>query len=337
MVTAIPAIGAEVLDAKIRGTVGSLTNVSLQLSMVLSNVVQFFISSNSKFYPVSVVLPSVFALLMIIICFMLKEGEGQKKVKVVNDNLMQRKYVKTVIVAVSLGMSIGATGLNPILQYSTIIFKDTFNSPKSGTIGSIITSSLSFIFSIVVIPMIKKYKRKSLFILGLNLILICQLTIIITLYLNPPKKTQNGIILGATFAFIFCYAFSSGSLFFVIMGEVFPVQVKTICVNIVMGVNLITLLITTFIFPLLKQQENYLLYVCWVILVQILIIVFIPETHNKTLEQIEMEMIPEEFRTKYVESMQVEHKDTITLPKIEGLTRDELIVANDQIETNAEL
>ncbi|CAL6003147.1 Sugar_(And other) transporter family protein [Hexamita inflata] len=301
LITVVPLIGVEQLDPKIRGVVGSLTNVTLQGGMFISYIIQYFISSQDRFYPLSVVLPTILSIAMIGMSFIIKERKQEVsettntvvvQPNITKINIWQKKYTKSFIVAISLGMSIGATGSSPILQYSTLIFKNSFNSPKSGTIGAIIMSGISFIAALAALPVVRRYKRKTIFTIGLNIILCCYIIMITVMYVKPAKKVSDAIILATTIVFIISYAFSSGSLFFVIMGEVFPPQIKSIFVNMSMAINQLTLLITTFIFPLLKQQENYILYFCWVVLVEVLIIKFVPETHNKLLSQIEFEMIP---------------------------------------------
>ncbi|CAL6051985.1 Sugar_(And other) transporter family protein [Hexamita inflata] len=312
MVTMIPEIGAEQLDARIRGIVGSLTNVSLQLSMVLCNIIQYFICLKNAFYYISHVLPSFLSVVMIILSFMMKEKSAKEKTleEIVPESILQKKYKKSLIVALSLGMSIAATGINPILHYSTIIFEETFSSPKSGTIGALITSGVSFLASIFTLPLIKKYKRKTLFCLGLNIMIACYITFIVTLYVLPMQSsTSKIIILAATAVAIVSYHFSSGALFFIIMGEVFPRNIKTVSINITMGTCVLAILITIFIFPLMSQQSNYIMYLCWVLLVEFLIIVFIPETHNRSLTEIEAMMVLAEYRIDMENKVEQDLKD----------------------------
>ncbi|CAL6056337.1 Sugar_(And other) transporter family protein [Hexamita inflata] len=310
-VTIVPAIGGEVLDSKVRGVVGSFLNISLQLAMIICNIIQFIICLHPNLYPVSLVFPCTMSVLMIILTFMMREEKPKADVEMQNtqtqeainnqtqipvtESIFQKKYIKSFVVAITMGMAVGAAGITPVLQYSTIIFKTTFKSKKSGTIGGIITSSESLVSALIMMPLIKRFKRKTLFITGLTLMLLCYIALIIVLYLDLEKTTSNNSVLCITAAMIFGYNISGASLFYIIIGEVFPQKIKTIASAIAMATVSVCVIIQTYVFPHLKQQENYIFYLVWMIIVYFLVIFVIPETSNKTLEEIEMEMIPKKY------------------------------------------
>ncbi|CAL6022894.1 Hexose_transporter [Hexamita inflata] len=340
-VTLVPAIGAEVLAPKIRGVVGALTNMSLQLSMIICNIIQYFICLDTRLYPVSLVFPCTMSVLMIILTFMMKEEPQKKDVEaqstqtqeaaVVNqaqdasktklESIFQKKYIKSFVVAITMGMAIGATGINPVLQYSTIIFKDTFNSKKSGTIGALITSSISLGASLIVMPFIRRFKRKQLFVSGLTLMLLCFAALILVLYLKLEKTLSNDLVLCITAVMILSFHMSSASLFYIIIGEVFPLKIKTTAISIAMATASISVIIQTYVFPHMKQQENYVFFLCWMFLVYLCVIFFVPETSNKTLKEIELEMIPK----KYHEVSDV--KEKVDEPSVVTVANADIVIS----------
>ncbi|CAL5978786.1 Sugar_(And other) transporter family protein [Hexamita inflata] len=299
LLTIIPLICMQHVDSKLRGIVGSLSNLNMWASMFICNIIQYFICQSSKLYPISQIYPTVISVVMTIMSYIVKEQvkEQQKFSSTIkNESVFQKQFKTCFIVAFSLGMSLGSTGFTPILQYSTLIFKNNFSSPKSGTIGAIITSGISLMSCILALPFVKKYKRKLLICLGQNTMMICYIVMITVLYLQLNQAVSDTIILVTTIIYVIAYSFSTGSLFFVMMGEIYPPAIKSVFVNLTMGIHVTTLLIVTFVFPLLSQQQNYIIYFIWVLLDQILIIKYVPETHNKKMEEITQIMIYKEHK-----------------------------------------
>ncbi|CAL5995685.1 Hexose_transporter [Hexamita inflata] len=314
-VTLVPAIGGEQLEPKVRGIVGSLTNLTIQLSLVICNVIQYLVQQNNKYYPLTLVYPCAISLIMLIFCFIMKapeaksdvetrtgvqaEVETSQKQAVVTESIFQMKYLKSFVVALTLGMSTGASGINPVLQYSTIIFKNTFNSPKSGTIGAIITACISLASCLITMPVVKRFKRKQLFNGGLGVLLLCFVALIIILYLELDNKTlSDDLVLCITSVMILSFNISSASLFYIVISEVFPRQIKTAAIGFAMAAAVASVIIQTYVFPHMNQQENYVFFLCWMFVVYIFVVFAIPETANKTLEEIELEMIPKKYWTQ---------------------------------------
>ncbi|CAL6040246.1 Sugar_(And other) transporter family protein [Hexamita inflata] len=289
-ISLIPMVCAQYISVAQRPIVGSLYSVSLVLSMVVCNVIQFFISSEKQLYWVIQVLSIVSSAFLLILS--LKTPKEKHEV-LKSENVYSKKYTKCFLVAFIIGISIAGTGYNPILQFSTLIFKNSFNSPKSGTIGAIITSSINLISATISIPVVRRFKRKVLLIVGSILMLLSYTVTILALKLVKDTKLQNNIVLGATISFIFFYSCSSGSLFFVLIGEVFPKQLKMFFMNFVMVIHFVGTMVTTFIFPIIDEFINYILYIGFCSINLILIVKFLPETKGKSFEEIEREMITE--------------------------------------------
>ncbi|CAL5985361.1 Major_facilitator superfamily protein [Hexamita inflata] len=143
LLTIIPLICMQQVDSKLRGIVGSLSNLNMWASMFICNIIQYFICQSSKLYPISQIYPTVISVVMTIMSYIVKEQVKEQQTlsssTIKNESIFQKQFKTCFIVAFSLGMSLGSTGFTPILQYSTLIFKNNFSSPKSGTIGAIIT------------------------------------------------------------------------------------------------------------------------------------------------------------------------------------------------------
>ncbi|CAL5990473.1 Sugar_(And other) transporter family protein [Hexamita inflata] len=309
LVTIVPQICIQQVEPKHRGIIGSLTNLNMWTGKFIGDIIQYLVCQDAHLYPVTQVFATVMSVAMVIMSYTIKEQTQQHSSQTApqKENVWQTKYQTCFAVAISVGMCLGSTGFTPILQYSTLIFKSSFDSPKSGAIGAIITSGITTVSCFLALPVVRKFPRKILFLVGQILMMLCCLAMIIILYLNLSKKTSDNIILALTVIYIVAYSFSTGTLFFVLMGEIFPLHVKPFFVNLTMGTNMLSILIVTFIFPLMKQQQNYIIYFVWTGLVLILINAFVPESFNKTSEMINEKMMRRRnvLKTELVEMAKV--------------------------------
>ena len=78
---------------------------------------------------------------------------------------------------------------------------------------------------------------------------------------------------------------------FTIFGEVFPLSVKTQFTSIGMLTFYLLMVFITIIYPLVQPVVNYCIYLAFVVIPGIVLLVVLPETKGKTLDEIEELMI----------------------------------------------
>ncbi|CAL5977233.1 Hexose_transporter [Hexamita inflata] len=172
IMSVVPMLCAEFIPPKLRGIVGSILNASICSGIVLTNLVQYFICLQVKLYWIIIIIPVASSILTLIISFKLQET-SQLVGKVENTTkIFLKQYTKCFIVAFGLGFMLSGTGINTVLQYSTIIFKNSFNSKKSSSIGALISSSINMISSFIAVPIIRKIHRKKIIASGFFVMLI---------------------------------------------------------------------------------------------------------------------------------------------------------------------
>ena len=71
------------------------------------------------------------------------------------------------MVAISIGVANPGSGINPILNYSTVIFKSLIDSPKSAAIGSLIVIGISLLSATVSLIFIRHVRRRALLCFGM--------------------------------------------------------------------------------------------------------------------------------------------------------------------------
>ncbi|CAL5977356.1 Hexose_transporter [Hexamita inflata] len=166
--TSVPMLCAEFLEPIQRGAIGSVLNIAISSGIVITNVIQYFICLNYKLYWIIMLLPVLSSLFTFIISFKLLEINQNIGIVQQTEKIFQYKYIRCFLVAIGLGFLISGTGINPALQYSTIILKNSFDNVRSSSIGSIISTGINLIASIIALPIIRRFKRKSLLSFGFS-------------------------------------------------------------------------------------------------------------------------------------------------------------------------
>ncbi|CAL5991833.1 Sugar_(And other) transporter family protein [Hexamita inflata] len=308
-ITVIPMLCSEFLEANIRGSVGALLNVAIATGMVLSNIVQYFIFGKSKYYWTMNIIPVTFALCTFGISFFLKEISPKIGVVEQKENIFQKKFYKCFIVAIGLGFIISGSGINPALQYSSIIFADSFKSSHSSCIGSLISSGINMLASIISLPLVRIFKRKPLLIFSFIVMIIS--FIIYFISQNERTNAKNTLVIVATALLTFAYSSSGGPLFYTLTAEIFPLVIKTKMMVIVMTINWTTIIITTFVFPLTTLVNNVIIYFCCVVMMFILLTIWLPESMGKTLHENSINMIAQKYAS--TQNMETETKNTVQI------------------------
>ncbi|CAL6074404.1 Hexose_transporter [Hexamita inflata] len=281
----VPMLCAEFIQPKLRGIVGSVLNASICCGIVLTNLVQYFICLQDQLYWIIIIIPVASSTLTLIISFKLQET-SQLVGKVENTTkIFQKQFTKCFIVAFGLGFMLSGTGINTVLQYSTIIFKNSFNNKKSSSIGALISSSINMISSFIAVPIIRKIHRKKIISCGFFVMLIAYVIYIISQQNFILQDQSNTLVIIASCLISFACASSSSPMFYIVNSEVFPLAIKTKMMVIVMFINFSSLITITFIFPLISLTNNVIIYICLVIMMLIVLMIYLPETKGKTLQE----------------------------------------------------
>ena len=98
-------------------------------------------------------------------------------------------------------------------------------------------------------------------------------------------------ILFSIIAFVACFAFSLGPVMWVLFSELFPNYIRGLAISFVGLINSGVSFIVQLIFPWelanLGNATTFLLYAIFALLGLAIIVVFVPETKGKSLEELE--------------------------------------------------
>ncbi|XP_021730987.1 sugar transporter ERD6-like 7 [Chenopodium quinoa] len=206
-------------------------------------------------------------------------------------DLFQKKYIRFVIVGVGLMVLQQFGGINGICFYASKIFKTTGFSPK---IGTVIYALLQVVIPSVGATLIDKAGRKPLLLVSATgSALGCFLTAV-SFYLKVHQEyTKEGGILAATciLVYIAFYSVGMGPIPWVVMSEIFPINVKGVAGSLATLVNWFGAWAVSYTFNFLMEWSSYgtfLIFAATNALDIIFVIIVVPETNGRTLEEIQV-------------------------------------------------
>lgn len=192
----------------------------------------------------------------------------------------------------ALGFIQQVTGINTIIYYAPTIFQMAgFHDASSSilaTVGIGIVNVLATIFAIIYLD---KLGRRPLLLTGLIGMCASLLGLSFAFHVGAGSSMLRWIAMGCTFTYIICFAFSLGAILWLVVSEIFPLDVRASAMgvavfscwfwNFVVSSTFLTLL------NAMGPSGAFLLYAVMCIVSLIFCYYKVPETNGVTLEQIE--------------------------------------------------
>ncbi|RAL54349.1 hypothetical protein DM860_001477 [Cuscuta australis] len=206
-------------------------------------------------------------------------------------DLLDAKYIRSVITGVGLMVFQQAIGINGIGFYAS----ETFSAAglANGNIGTIA-------YAIVQVPitvggamlMDRSGRRPLLLVSSAGTFIGCSLTAV-SFYLKGQSVYLDSVpILAVSGVLIYIAAFSigMGAVPWVIMSEIFPIHVKGAAGSLVVLVNWLGAWVVSYTFNFMMEWSSagtFTLYAMSCLLTMLFVVKVVPETKGKTLEEIQ--------------------------------------------------
>lgn len=206
--------------------------------------------------------------------------------------LFKPEFRKIVGIGFVLAALQHLTGIDAITYYAPEILKKAGLGTQASLYNAIIVGLSMFMFTLVAIFTVDKFGRKKLLIIGSIIMTSSLFAIGILFSLSTPPVLWILIFIVLNLA---GFSIGMGSVMWVVLGEIFPTKIRSLA----MSVSMIALWLANFIvaqfFPVIINSwgTNVAFYIFAVFaLISILFTwKYIPETKNKTLEQIQTEIM----------------------------------------------
>jgi MFS transporter, SP family, arabinose:H+ symporter len=204
--------------------------------------------------------------------------------------LLEPGYRRALLLAVSLAILQQITGINTVLFYGSIIFKEQVaGQSDSAAIGANVTVGLvNFFVTMVALYTIDKLGRRPLLMLSAGMMAIGQAALGAAFLLPKPPAM---LVLAMMLLCVSAFAIGLGPGVWVLMSEIFPTRIRGRAMSVATIALWIACTALTMTFLSLTKAISptgaFWIYSGMCVLTLGIVWRWVPETKNKTLEEIE--------------------------------------------------
>lgn len=211
-------------------------------------------------------------------------------------SLLERKFLLPLLIVIAVAFLTQTTGINSILQYSAMILSDSQGgkaAAASSLLGTNMVTGMNVFVTCIALLLVDKLGRKCLLITGLIILVIALVYCGFVYNFMPEGDLKAKLLVAGLVAYIIGFGIGPGIVVWLLLSELLPLQIRScgmgiaLCFNAATGGTLATVFLVC---------TKYIGFggMFWVFggfsaLYLLLALLVIPETKNKTLEQIEQD------------------------------------------------
>jgi SP family arabinose:H+ symporter-like MFS transporter len=204
--------------------------------------------------------------------------------------LFQPGFRRAFWIAVSLAILQQITGINTVLFYGSIIFKEQVggHTESSAIFANVVVGLVNFLATFVALGVIDKLGRRPLLMLSTGLMTLCHAGLAAAFLIQPPP---SWLVLTAMLGAVAAFAIGLGPGFWVVLSEIFPTRIRgramsiaTICLWAACTLLTMTFLSLT---SAVSPTGAFLIYSMMCVVTFLIVWRALPETKGRTLEEIE--------------------------------------------------
>jgi len=208
-------------------------------------------------------------------------------------SLFVKKLKPALIVGIGLGIFQQFFGINTVMYYGPFIFQHAgFHTTGSQIMATFFMGVVNVIMTIITGLMVDRLGRRKLLIGG-SLLAGVSLMVMAGLFNKGIVLAwQSDLLLLFMMLYIAGYCISVGSLFWLVISEIFPLHVRGLAMSLATAIQWLANFVVSITFlSMLNQLGSSVTFYCFATVCFLAILFtyrFIPETKGKTLEQIEL-------------------------------------------------
>jgi MFS transporter, SP family, arabinose:H+ symporter len=205
--------------------------------------------------------------------------------------LLDRRMRFVMLIALGLAFFQQITGINAIFYYLPTIFAQAGGGVNDAFRQAVLVGFVNLGMTFVAIWLVDKLGRKPLLIAGTGGMAL-SLLIISWAFSQPDLNAK--LVLIAIIGFVASFAISLGPVMWVLLSEVFPNEQRAAAISVAGVWNSLVSASVTFIFPwelsTLGPGGVFLVYGVFATAALLFVLLFVPETKGRTLEELEHEL-----------------------------------------------
>ena len=203
-----------------------------------------------------------------------------------------RHLRRVFFVGITLAVLQQVTGINIFLYYAPILFNRVSHSGDTALRQTVFVGAVNFVFTIVAMVSVDRTGRKPLLLSGVLGMTICLAAMGWAMMLGNSSAT----LLFWVIAYIACFAFSVGPVTWIVLSEIFPSDVRARAIAVSTAALWVSNFAVSQTFPMLDESPTliahfghgfpFFLYAGFCVVEMCFVWRCLPETKNRTLEEI---------------------------------------------------
>jgi len=200
---------------------------------------------------------------------------------------------KLLLIGIGLGFVIQFTGVNAFMYFTPTILRSTglgTNAALTATIGN---GVIAVIATFIGIWLIGKMGRRPMLMTGLSFVVLMQICLGAVMQWMPVSPLRSYVALGCIMTFLLFMQMMISPVYWLLMSELFPMKVRGKVTGAAVAFQWIFNALVAFLFPIALSAFHSMTFFVFAVL-NIMSLVFVvlclPETRGKTLEQIELHL-----------------------------------------------
>lgn len=318
-----PMYVAEVSPASIRGRMGTFYQLSIIVGILISYGINYLLrgsgANNWRWMFLSGVAPSMAFLTLVALApetprFLVRIGKMQDAFVILEriagaasakaeisaitaamhherqswSGLLRPGVRRALVVSAFLAVLIHFSGVNTIVDYAPAIFQSAGWKVDGALLSTLMVGVTEFAFTLVAFWVIDRYGRKPLYITGSVGMAVTLTWLLIAV---AAGRFHGGLVLVLILTYLAFFAACVGPVFWTLLPEIFPNDVRglamTVPVLLQWVANAVVVLVFPYAFHQIGKQVTFGFLALMALLQALFTWRFVPETRNKTLEEIE--------------------------------------------------
>lgn len=202
--------------------------------------------------------------------------------------IFTKAYRPVLFIGILVAVFQQVTGINAILYYAPVIFKEMGMDTSSSMLQTIGIGAVNVISTFIAIGLVDKVGRKKFFLAG-SCIMAISLIVVASCF--QYKYFDNYIVLIGMLAYVGAFGCTLGAVTWVYLSEIFPNQIRGLALSIATLVLWLADFLVAGSFPVLtKHLGTPLTLFCYAVLCAIAffyMLLKVKETKGRSLEEIE--------------------------------------------------
>jgi len=319
-----PMYIAEIAPASIRGRLGTLYQLSIISGICVSYAVNFLLrnfgANNWRWMFITGVVPSIIFLVLIARApetprFLALHGKSKEALAVLERiggaqpaeavlaeitatsrtgnrgwrELLRPGVRRGITVSIGLAILVHVSGINTVIDFAPVIFQSAGWKIEGALASTLVIGAVELIFTILSLTMIDRFGRKPLYIGGSIGMAASLGALVVTVLLG---RFEGLLVLVLILAYLAFFSACIGPVFWTLVPEIFPNDVRGMAMTVPVLTqwiaNAFVVLLFPYAFHVIGKASTFGFLAAMCLVQAIFTFLFVPETKNKHLEEIEL-------------------------------------------------